>query len=410
MIWFRLVFFSVASVMLVYLLRHYVFTAIVLIYGRYSKSALRRSKWEPSVSVVIPAHNEEAVIGRLLERVVEFTYPKMKLQVVVVDDGSVDQTGEIIDDFASKYPFVKAIHRRSATGKAAALNDALNYVTGEIVDFFDADYIPEYDFVEKSNEAFCDPEVGIVQTNVRVYNENKLVSKVVSLERLGGFRVNQLARDILGLVPQFGGTAGGVRRSLLQSVGGFDESVLAEDTDLTFRIRFAGFKVRYLLGLGSFEEAVDGWRGYWRQRSRWSRGHMQCAFKHVGPLMKNRNLTLREKLDGFLLLNIYFVPVLVGLGWLLAALSLIFGYGLWAGRAALIVTLIYLFAGNVAPLSEIIVGAILESRFRLCFYVPVLLIAFILNVFICTKSLFDLLVSKFCGKKLKWGKTVHKGE
>ena len=95
---------------------------------------------------------------------------------------------------------------------------------------------------------------------------------------------------------------------------------------------------------------------------------------------------------------------------LVAALSLIFGYGLWAGMATLIVTLIYLFAGNVAPLSEIIVGVILESRFRLCFYVPVLLISFILNVFICTKSLFDLLVSKFCGKTLKWVKTVHRGE
>jgi len=186
--------------------------------------------------------------------------------------------------------------------------------------------------------------------------------------------------------------------------------VLAEDTDLTFRIYFAGFKVRYLLDVGSYEEALDGWRGYWRQRSRWSKGHMQCAFKHLGPLMKSKNLTLREKLDGFLLLNIYFVPVLVGLGWLLAGLCFILGYGLWTGRAALIVTLIYLFAGNVAPLSEVIVGAILEKRFRLCRYVPLLLIAFILNVFICTKSLIDLLIEKICEKPPpRWNKTVHKG-
>jgi cellulose synthase/poly-beta-1,6-N-acetylglucosamine synthase-like glycosyltransferase len=406
---FRFVFASVAFVMVVYLLRHYVFTAIVLIFGRSSKSVLRSRGWEPSVSVVVPAHNEEAVIERLLERVVMFTYPKAKLQVIVVDDGSIDKTGEIVDGFAGKYSFVKAVHRHSATGKAAALNDALKYVIGEIVYFFDADYIPENDFVEKSNEAFRDSEVGLVQTKVRVYNEDKMVSKVVSLERFGGFRVNQLARDILGLVPQFGGTAGGVRSDLIRSVGGFDEGIFAEDTDFTFRVCFAGFKVRYLHGVESFEEAVDSWRGYWRQRRRWSRGHMQCAFKHVGALMKNSNLSLREKLDGFLLLNIYFVPVLVGLGWLLAALSLIFGYGLWAGNAALIVTLIYLFAGNVAPLSEIIVGAVLEGRFRLCFYVPVLLIAFVLNVFICTNSLFDLLMSKFCRKKLNWGKTIHKG-
>ena len=409
---FRLAFSLLALVMVVYLLRHYVFTAIALIYGRASENAFKRDgDWEPNLSVVVPAHNEERVIGRLLERIVEFTYPKEKLQVVVVDDGSTDNTGKIIEDFANKYAFIKPLHRHSATGKAAVLNEALKQATGEIIYFFDADYVPDHDFVEKSNHAFSDPKVGLVQGNIRVLNEDKGVQKVVSLERIGGFRVNQLARDILGLVPQFGGTAGGVRRSLLQSLGGFDESVLAEDTDLTFRIYFAGFKVRYLLDVGSYEEALDGWRGYWRQRSRWSKGHMQCAFKHLGPLMKSKNLTLREKLDGFLRLNIYFVPVLVGLGWLLAGLSFILGYGLWTGRAALIVTLIYLFAGNVAPLSEVIVGAILEKRFRLCRYVPLLLIAFILNVFICTKSLIDLLIAKICEKPPpRWNKTVHKGE
>ena len=305
---FHLVFSLLAFVMVVYLLRHYVFTAIALIYGRASENAFKRdSDWEPNLSVVVPAHNEERVIGRLLERIVEFTYPKEKLQVVVVDDGSTDNTGKIIEDFANKYAFIKPLHKHSATGKAAALNEALKQATGEIIYFFDADYVPDHDFVEKSNHAFSDPKVGLVQGNIRVLNEDKGVQKVVSLERIGGFRVNQLARDILGLVPQFGGTASGVRRSLLQSLDGFDESVLAEDTDLTFRIYFAGFKVRYLLDAGSYEEALDGWRGYWRQRSRWSKGHMQCAFKHLGPLMKSKNLTLREKLDGFLLLNIYYI-------------------------------------------------------------------------------------------------------
>ena len=84
-------------------------------------------------------------------------------------------------------------------------------------------------------------------------------------------------------------------------------------------------------------------------------------------------------------------------------------FGLWAGNAALTVTLMYLFAGNVAPLSEIVVGAVLERRFRLCVYVPVVLMTFVLNVFICINSLFDILLAKLCGKKLKWGKTVHKG-
>ena len=84
---FRLVFSLLAFVMVVYLLRHYIFTAIALIYGRASENAFKRDgDWEPNLSVVVPAHNEERVIGRLLERIDEFTYPKEKLQVVVVDD------------------------------------------------------------------------------------------------------------------------------------------------------------------------------------------------------------------------------------------------------------------------------------------------------------------------------------
>lgn len=407
----HLVFSVLAFVMVVYLLRHYVFAAIVLIYGRGSENVLEReSDCEPVVSVVVPAHNEEKVIGRLLKRITEFTYPKEKLQVVVVDDGSTDNTGRIVDDFARRYGFIKALHRHSATGKSAALNEALKHVTGKFVYFFDADYIPDRDFVERLNHAFSDLKVGAVQGNVRVLNEDRLVSNVVSLERVGGFRVDQLARDILGLVPQFGGTAAGVRRSLLESLGGFDGNVLAEDTDLTFRIYLAGFKVRYVLNAGSYEEAVDGWRKYWRQRSRWARGHMQCAFKHLWPLMKSRNLTLREKLDGFLLLNVYFVPVLVGFRWLFGGLCFLLGYGLWAGRTALIVTLIYLASGNIAPMSEVVVGTILDKRLRLCRYLPLLLVAFILNVFICTKALIDVVISKVCGKPLaKWDKTVHKG-
>jgi cellulose synthase/poly-beta-1,6-N-acetylglucosamine synthase-like glycosyltransferase len=164
------------------------------------------------------------------------------------------------------------------------------------------------------------------------------------------------------------------------------------------------------LNAESYEEAVDGWRGYWRQRYRWSRGHMQCAFKHLLPLMRSKSLTLKEKLDGFLLLNVYFVPVLVGFGWLLGGLCFLLGYGLWTGYTALFVTLIYFASGNIAPLSEVIVGAILDKRGRFCVYLPFMFLAFFLNVFICTKALIDLLVAKICGNpSAKWDKTAHKG-
>jgi len=411
MLLINLAFGLLAFAMIVYLVRHYVFTAITLIYGRDVETCFDGDgAFTPFVSIVVPAHNEEKVIWRLLERICEFLYPKERLEVIVVDDGSKDGTGKIVDAFAGKCGFIKSLHRSSACGKAAALNEALKHVHGEIVYFFDADYVPDVNFVEFANRAFYDLKVGVVQGCIRVLNLGKWVSNVVSLERIGGYRVDQLARDILGLVPQFGGTVGGVRRSLLEALGGFDENVLAEDTDLTFRVYLAGYKIRYLQSLGSYDEAVEGWLGYWRQRKRWAKGHMQCFFKHFSPLIRSRNLTFREKLDGLLLLSIYFVPILVGLGWLLEFLCFLLGYGLFAGRTALLLTLIYFVSGNLAPLSEIIVGVILEKRLDLLRYVPLLFVAFTLNVFICTKAFIEILVWKMRGKAcLKWDKTVHKG-
>ncbi|MEM3673014.1 MAG: glycosyltransferase family 2 protein [Candidatus Bathyarchaeia archaeon] len=135
-------------------------------------------------------------------------------------------------------------------------------------------------------------------------NPQNVVTRLVALERIGGYLVDQNARDILGLIPQFGGTVGGFRHDLLRSLGGWDESVLAEDTDLTFRVYLAGYKIRYVNDAECYEEAVENWRTYWRQRYKWAKGHMQCAIKHSFKVLKSSNLKLKEKIDGLLLLYI----------------------------------------------------------------------------------------------------------
>ncbi|MEM3623340.1 MAG: glycosyltransferase family 2 protein [Candidatus Bathyarchaeia archaeon] len=181
-----------AVVMIVYLIRHYVFAAIVLMYGRGSRRCLNGGgDCKPFVSVVVPAHNEEKVIERLLKRICEFTYPKERLQVLVVDDGSTDSTGKIIDEFAERYCFIKPLHRSSAVGKAAALNEALRYVSGEFVYFFDADYVPDVDCLENMNCAFSDLRVGAVQSHVRVaYWRIKFRFRLWFRNRKRGFSFN----------------------------------------------------------------------------------------------------------------------------------------------------------------------------------------------------------------------------
>ena len=128
--------------MMAYLVRHYIFTVTVLRSGNKNKvlSNIERSTFEPAVTILIPAHNEEKVIGRLLQRIVELTYPKDKLQVVVINDASTDQTGAIAEDYGKIYPFMEVLNRDKSNGgkgKSSAMNDGFRKSTGDIVLCFD---------------------------------------------------------------------------------------------------------------------------------------------------------------------------------------------------------------------------------------------------------------------------------
>lgn len=202
-----LTFISLVVVMLVYLVRHYIFTFTALYHPRSQpQHTFFDITYQPSVSVLIPARNEERVIERLLQRMTQLTYPKEKLEIIVIDDASSDSTGEIAEKFAKRYSYIKVVHRspeEGGRGKASALNEGLKHAEGEIVYCFDADYYPQRDILEKLTFPFVDPEVGAVQGRIRVSNEPEtLVTRLVALERIGGYRVDQTARQGLQLVPQ----------------------------------------------------------------------------------------------------------------------------------------------------------------------------------------------------------------
>ncbi len=307
------------------------------------------------------------------------------------------------------------VHRcehEGGRGKASALNVGLKHATGEIILCFDADYYPQRDIVEKLVKAFEDPNVGAVQGRVVVLNEpQNIVTRIVSLERIGGYRVDQEARDKLGLITQFGGTVGGFRRKLLEELCGWDEQMLAEDTDLTFRVYLAGYKVKYVLDAECYEEAVDSWRAYWRQRYRWAKGHMQCSFKHSLNLLKSNKLTLTQKIDGLLLLGVYFMPVIVLLSWIVGIPLLIFKFSQCSSPFWTVISIsLYSTIGNFAPFYEVSVGIYLDGRTRAQWLIPFLALAFLYNIPICTKAFLDLLFSKLTRKNSnRWDKTVHSG-
>jgi cellulose synthase/poly-beta-1,6-N-acetylglucosamine synthase-like glycosyltransferase len=412
----EVVFLFITTLMVAYLIRHYIFTLTVLRRAKKAKvNAIVDEKYEPTVSILIPARNEEKVIGRLLQRIAELSYPHDKLQVIVIDDASSDSTGRIADEYSNKYAFIEVLHRENGNGgkgKAPAMNAGFKRATGEIVLCFDADYYPQKDIVENLAKEFADPNVGAVQGRVVVLNESQnIVTRLVALERIGGYRVDQEARDDLGLIAQFGGTVGGFRSSVLASLHGWAESLLAEDTDLTFRVYLAGYKVRYVIDAECYEEAVDNWKAYRQQRYRWARGHMQCCFKHALKVLKSKKLRVKEKVDGLLLLNVYFMPLVV-------LLSFIIGIPLIFFESSKLISALwfsvpisfYSFVGNFAPFFEVGIGAYLDGRTRTQWLIPLLIFTFFYNIPICAKAFLDLFVSTIKRKNNStWVKTSHLG-
>lgn len=393
-----------SAIMSLYLIRHLIFTTYSLAH-RKPQNRNRALKWFPSVTVLIPAHNEEKVIGQLLKRLIWIRY-KGPYDVVIVDDASRDRTGEIADKIAAatSKPHIHVVHRLDGGhGKSLALNDALAYARGEILIFFDADYIPKRYLIPHLLRGFTRPDVAAVQGYIEVRNHSRaLISKVVRLERLAGYRISQHARGELRLMPQLGGTVMAVRRKALEELSGFNPEALAEDTDLTLRLILRGHRVHYALDARSSEEAVESIGAYWRQRHRWALGHMQCALKYSSKILRSP-LRLKVKLDALLCLGVYFLPLFVGLSWILSGLAVIMDFPLPLWTLSLSALSIFSAVGNFAPIFEIIAGAILDKAHRALLWLPLIPIMYGVNVIICAKALLNL------RKPYSWNHTRHNG-
>src|SRR5690348_1786310 len=211
--------FAIVAAICIYTVRHYFFTLNRLFgFQRHPYVDIDTANW-PKVTVLIAAHNEEKVIANILTALTEVNYPSEKLLIVPVNDRSTDGTRKIIDQFVAANPArIQPFHRTGGKGgKAAALRDAMELVETEVILIFDADYIPGAGLIKQLVAPFFDPEVGGVMGRVVPLNVGRnLLTRLLDLERSGGYQVGQQARMNLRLVPQHGGTVAGVRLSALK--------------------------------------------------------------------------------------------------------------------------------------------------------------------------------------------------
>ena len=391
----------------IYTARHYCFTFNRL-YGkqRHPYCDIDCADW-PAVTVLIAAHNEEKVITDILQALLEVDYPPDRLTIIPVNDRSTDGTRDIIDDFVQRHPGrITPFHRAGGKpGKAAALKDAMRMVDTEVVLVFDADYIPGRALIRQLVAPFFDPEVGSVMGRVVPLNVGKkLLTRLLDLERSGGYQVDQQARMNLGLVPQYGGTVAGIRTSALEEIGGWDEGTLAEDTDLTYRLLLAGWKTVYQNRAECYEEVPERWPVRVRQIMRWAKGHNQAMIRYSGAILKQPGLTVRERLDGFLLLGVYLMGPVLLLGWGLAVWLFYSGAEI-NSQIAVLALAGFTTLGNFAAFFEIAAAARLDysrARVRL---LPLTFLGFTVSLISVSRAAFQQVVDPILRKEMVWDKT-----
>ena len=255
--------------------RAVVMAALAWFQGRKSKPV--PPEYTPSVSVIIPAFNEERVIAQSVTRVLASDYPG--LQVIVVDDGSKDATSAVVRDTFAGDPRVQLLTLVNG-GKAAALNRALKDATGEVLIALDADTQFEPETIAKLARWFADPKLGAVAGDARVGNRVNLVTRWQAVEYITAQNLERRALagfDAMTVVP---GAVGAWRRAALDAVGGYPEDTLAEDQDLTIAIQRAGWRVTYDPRAVAWTEAPESFKALAKQRYRWAFGTLQCLWKH----------------------------------------------------------------------------------------------------------------------------------
>ena len=352
-------YFLVLTILAVYGLHRY---WLVYDFYKYSKNVAGppppMERW-PRVTIQLPIFNERYVVERLVEAVSRFDYPRELLDIQVLDD-STDETQRIARDCVERYaatglPIVY-IHRANREGfKAGALENGLKMAQGEFVTIFDADFLPDADFLRRTLPYFTDPKTAMVQTRWTYLNSDySLLTEVETILLDGHFVIEHGARSRRGAFFNFNGTAGVWRRAAIEDAGGWQHDTLTEDTDLSYRAQLRGWKFLYLPEIECASELPVDMNGFKAQQARWAKGLMQTA-KKILPRVFKADVPWHVKAEAFfhLTANISYPLMIVFSAMLLPALIV----RLYQGWLQMLLIDLPLFLASTCSISSFYVTA-----------------------------------------------------
>ena len=261
----------------------------------------------PAVSILVPARNEARVIARTLEHLCAFDYPADRIEIIIVDDGSQDGTGAIVDEMAAQDSRIRRLQvpaHLGGRGKSAALELAVAASKNELIAIYDADNCPEPGSLRALVAILVsNPSLAATVGKFRCINRRRnLLTRFINIEGLAFQWIMQAGRwSLLGLTT-LPGTNFAIWRNVLQEVGGWDKDALTEDAELTIRIYETGRRIRFVPRAVTWEQEPEKLRTWFRQRTRWARGHNYVFAKHARRLLALRPRVLAMDLLHALLL------------------------------------------------------------------------------------------------------------
>jgi cellulose synthase/poly-beta-1,6-N-acetylglucosamine synthase-like glycosyltransferase/peptidoglycan/xylan/chitin deacetylase (PgdA/CDA1 family)/spore germination protein YaaH len=258
---------------------------LATIQARRERARVFDTTFTPVVSVIIAAYNEAKVINKTIATLLSSDYPD--LDILVVDDGSKDDTAGAVLAVYGVDPRVTVI-RKPNGGKASALNLGIKQCRGEIIVALDADTVFAPDTVHKLVRHFADPAIGAVSGNVKVGNRNNPLTIWQAVEYITSQNFDRRAFDLLNCITVVPGAVGAWRKDAVILAGLYSSQTLAEDTDLTFKIRRLGYRIVTDNAALAYTEAPDTLRDLAKQRFRWAFGTLQCLWKHRSALFNPR--------------------------------------------------------------------------------------------------------------------------
>lgn len=272
-----------------------IFRFLFLIYFAFkqkkkvSARLFTNSSYQPFVSVVIAAYNEEKVIAKTIRSILDSDY--REFEVIVVDDGSKDGTSKVIQETFYKHPKVRLIQKENG-GKSSAMNLGFQQSRGEIIVTLDADTIIAQDAISLMIRHFENHNVAAVSGNVKVGNRRNLLTTWQHVEYITGFNLERRAFDELNCITVVPGAIGAWRKKNVVESGYLSENTLAEDTDLTITFLCEGHRIVYEEKAYAFTESPEDVKSLIKQRYRWSYGTLQCLWKHRKALFNTKHKTL----------------------------------------------------------------------------------------------------------------------